>query len=341
MPRSRIRRLGLIALFAIAIVVLFGLWTRGTTAIPTSDVSPPITDSASTTSLPGSQPVAAEQPSSEAIDSGHRSQGSSPPYTGTVSPVSAEFALSVDSGTAPLTVSFVAAASTKSNGQVALWEWSFGDGFEATGPEVSHTYQASGEYEVRLLITDSSGFESAASHNVLVTKTDSPERELVDYAVDPGFESGHNGFVNYYEKSSTERTSEQPLTGASSLVVDLPGWSNAILPVTYPWHEGPNGYSLTASAEIRVDEMTTATVAELCAVAYWDTDGQETRHESCTEFSAADNEDNEVETVAATLVLDPEQRLGRVYLWLSYSQNGNAIVTIDNAHLILDKVLQQ
>jgi PKD repeat protein len=232
-------------------------------------------------------------------------------------------------------VNFTADASTSSGGQILSYQWIFGDGFEAEDVQTSHTYQAGGIYVVRLIVSDSNGFESVAESQVMVTRDDGVQGELVDYVLDPGFERDDNGFENYYNISSTERSGEHSIEGEISLRASFPGWSNVILPVDYPWSEGPNGYSLVASAQVRVDEMSSETSAELCAVAYWSTGSGEARHESCTDLPQPGSE---VVIVRAVLELDPEVPLNRIHFWLAYPHVGEATITIDDAHLVLDKV---
>ncbi len=69
------------------------------------------------------------------------------------------------SGTAPLTVSFDGAASADSDGSIATYLWTFGDGSTATGKTTSHTYTGAGDYTATLQVTDDQG----ATGNTTVT----------------------------------------------------------------------------------------------------------------------------------------------------------------------------
>lgn len=60
-------------------------------------------------------------------------------------------------GTAPLTVSFDGSASADSDGSIATYLWTFGDGSTATGKTASHTYIGAGEYTATLQVTDDKG----------------------------------------------------------------------------------------------------------------------------------------------------------------------------------------
>ncbi|MFT4288904.1 sigma-70 family RNA polymerase sigma factor [Nocardioides sp.] len=65
------------------------------------------------------------------------------------------------------TVSFDATASSDSDGSIVSYSWDFGDDATGSGLTVSHTYAASGEYVVRLTVTDDRG--TRASRVVTVT----------------------------------------------------------------------------------------------------------------------------------------------------------------------------
>ena len=60
-------------------------------------------------------------------------------------------------GTAPITVSFEGSASADSDGSIATYLWTFGDGSTATGKTASHTYTDAGDYPATLTVTDDKG----------------------------------------------------------------------------------------------------------------------------------------------------------------------------------------
>lgn len=69
-------------------------------------------------------------------------------------------------GTAPLSSNFSASAS---GGRAPYsYRWSFGDGSNATGQSVRHTYRTTGSFSVTLVATDSFGREANRSLNVSV-----------------------------------------------------------------------------------------------------------------------------------------------------------------------------
>lgn len=64
--------------------------------------------------------------------------------------------------------------SVDSDGSVAGWSWSFGDGVGSTAQSPSHTYGAAGTYNVSLVVTDNGGAKDTATQQVTVTSPTSP-----------------------------------------------------------------------------------------------------------------------------------------------------------------------
>jgi PKD repeat protein len=73
---------------------------------------------------------------------------------------------SVETGDA---VAFDATGSSDSDGSVASYEWTFGDGATATGQQASHSYGSAGDYEVTLTVTDDDGATATATETITVT----------------------------------------------------------------------------------------------------------------------------------------------------------------------------
>ncbi len=76
-----------------------------------------------------------------------------------------------DSLIAPHTFKFKAFAIHAPNDPVVSYRWSFGDGTTATGQEVTHTYNAGGEYRVCLTINTQSGCETRICNTVRIPGT--------------------------------------------------------------------------------------------------------------------------------------------------------------------------
>jgi PKD repeat protein len=85
-----------------------------------------------------------------------------------VAPI-ASFTLSSTHGTAPLAVVFDGSSSTDSDGTIASYAWSFGDGTLATGVTASHAYTTAGTYTTSLTVTDSQGLTATTARQVVVS----------------------------------------------------------------------------------------------------------------------------------------------------------------------------
>ena len=83
----------------------------------------------------------------------------------------ASFTASPETGTAPLTVAFDAAASTDPDGSISGYAWNFGDGSTGSGVNATHTFVAGGSYTVTLTVTDSAGATGTTTRTVTATGT--------------------------------------------------------------------------------------------------------------------------------------------------------------------------
>lgn len=99
----------------------------------------------------------------------------------------------VDSGAAPLQVTFDASGTTDPDGDELSFSWDFdGDGTaDAEGAVVSHTFTETGEYAPRLTVTDEHGAEAIANLSVVVGNT----RPVVEF-VSPT----NGGFAEFSEE---------------------------------------------------------------------------------------------------------------------------------------------
>jgi len=69
-------------------------------------------------------------------------------------------------------------------GGVVSWNWDFGDGDSSTAPNPKHEYDKSGQYTVRLTVTDDAGDATTITKTVLVTA--SLNGAWSGYIEDPG-----------------------------------------------------------------------------------------------------------------------------------------------------------
>ncbi len=94
--------------------------------------------------------------------------GNTTPPGGNASPT-ASFTAAPGSGVAPLTVAFNASGSSDSDGQIASYAWTYGDGQTGTGASVTHVYASAGSYTARLTITDDDGATATATTLISVS----------------------------------------------------------------------------------------------------------------------------------------------------------------------------
>jgi PKD repeat protein len=71
------------------------------------------------------------------------------------------------------------AGSTDSDGTVASYNWNFGDGTTASGPNATRTYAADGTYPITLTVTDDDLATGTATRSVTVAAPPPPPGELV------------------------------------------------------------------------------------------------------------------------------------------------------------------
>ncbi|MGC3953808.1 MAG: PKD domain-containing protein [Propionicimonas sp.] len=71
-------------------------------------------------------------------------------------------------------VSLDASGSADADGTIASYAWEFGDGEVGSGVTASHTYAASGTYQVKLTVTDDRGGEGTVTHEVTVVGNSAP-----------------------------------------------------------------------------------------------------------------------------------------------------------------------
>ncbi len=83
-------------------------------------------------------------------------------------PPVAGFTYHPEEGLYPLEVEFDASPSYDRDGYIVKYKWNFGDGEEAEGIKVKHTFKKKGEYIVTLEVTDNEGYKSSAFHIVKV-----------------------------------------------------------------------------------------------------------------------------------------------------------------------------
>ena len=94
------------------------------------------------------------------------------------------------SGHAPLNVAF-AAIALDTDGAITGFEWDFGDGITDDGQNVSHTFNAPGEYEVVVTVTDNDLAEANAKVVITVEETPAGEMDTDSDGIPDTWETDH------------------------------------------------------------------------------------------------------------------------------------------------------
>ncbi len=101
--------------------------------------------------------------------------------TPALSPTSATAPIAVVSsstaaGNAPLNVSFNGTSSTTGNASIVSYNWTFGDGTQATGQTTSHTFTTPGTYSATLTVVDNKGLSGTINTPIIVAGTASANK---------------------------------------------------------------------------------------------------------------------------------------------------------------------
>jgi PKD repeat protein len=124
-----------------------------------------------------------------------------------------------------LTCAFTS-TSSDSDGSIASYAWSFGDGATSAAQNPSYTYAAGGTYTVTLTVTDNQGATNTVSHSVTVTPPNSapvvnagPDETVllgVLYTLNASFADPDNGpwtyTINWGDGSTSTGSASSPGT---------------------------------------------------------------------------------------------------------------------------------
>ncbi len=128
----------------------------------------------------------------------------------------ADFTWTPSSGTSPLAVHFDAAATSSS---VVAYRWDFGDGSQAFGQHVSHTYRtdAPRTFHAVLVVTDHAGHTATAGADIPVEPASAPA-PLVRFTWPFHFDAEDEDAANLNDEYFT-------LVNSGPTSVDLTGWT--------------------------------------------------------------------------------------------------------------------
>jgi PKD repeat protein len=162
----------------------------------------------------------------------------------------ADFKADVTSGTAPLTVNF----TDQSTGSPTFWLWDFGDNSTATEQNVSHIYNAAGNYTVNLTVSNADGSDSEVKTEYIVVSEQLPGAPVANFTATPtsgtapltvNFKDQSTGTVSSYSwdfnnddnVDSTEQNPSYTYAAAGSYTVNLtvtgPGGSDSEVKTGY------------------------------------------------------------------------------------------------------------
>ena len=108
-------------------------------------------------------------------------------------------------------IGFDGSGSSDQDGQIATWQWSFGDGRVGQGEQVQHTYDAEGQYTAILVVTDDDGASASDLVQVevsvgvenLLPVADAGDDRVVHHNVEATFDAGRSfdpdGRIALYE----------------------------------------------------------------------------------------------------------------------------------------------
>jgi PKD repeat protein len=154
--------------------------------------------------------------------------------------------------------------SSDADGSITSYEWDFGDGTTATGPDATHRYASAGEYTVTLTTQDNDGATSSDTVTVSVAENQPPSASAtanrtsakVDEAVafDGSASSDSDGTITSYEWAFDDGTIATGPTATHRY--SSTGTYNATLTVT-----DDNGATSTAEVTVEVTTNVAPTVS--------------------------------------------------------------------------------
>ena len=144
----------------------------------------------------------------------------------------------------------------------------------------------------------------------------------VDYITDHGFETSKEGFAPFYRVDGRVlRSTDNPISGASSLRVHVNAYGRVGLVQQYPYGGGPIADSVTVAGKVRVDS---AQQLQVCSIAYFFLDPEPAT--KCEDVTTS-------EDVFVTLPTNG-RKLSRVFFQVS-TPDDPVNATLDDAHLYI------
>lgn len=153
--------------------------------------------------------------------------------------------------------------------------------------------------------------------------------DVIHYIGDSGFEQGLAGFT--VDGGQLTHSSESPLYDSFSANMQFSSWGDDMRKeVTFPWGQGPQGGSLTASGTVRFNSANVFFGnLSVCVRAYY-LDGNRVDECETIPLNAPS-----VESFSASVELDPTHYVDRIYYYLLFEGIGSIDATVDNVALDL------
>jgi outer membrane protein assembly factor BamB/plastocyanin len=148
---------------------------------------------------------------------------------------------------------------------VETYTWSFGTGATATGPQVSHNFDSSGTYEVRLRVTDSAGVTDSATRTVEVGSPEGPVITSITQPADGIIPQGPTQISGF---DRTWRVTPRSSASIQQATFSFPGGQ------TITDTDGSDGWTATPESS-QENELTDGTLS----VSVTDADGQTAQQE--------------------------------------------------------------
>ncbi len=128
------------------------------------------------------------------------------------------------SGFTNQSISINASGSYDPDGEILSYIWSFGDGSNGSGFEVTHIYESAGEYRISLVVTDNDNLIDAAEMNISIIDSSDEDDLTDDEEAEPGVED-NNGLTpdhdedNIYGSVDENNSNYIPLILISVIVI--------------------------------------------------------------------------------------------------------------------------
>ncbi|MCM2681399.1 glycoside hydrolase family 48 protein [Echinimonas agarilytica] len=161
---------------------------------------------------------------------------------GLSSPPNAMFSSDVNN----LSLSVDASSSTDADGDIASYQWDFGDGTTASGMTASHSYSVAGSYSVTLVVTDEEGLFDTEIGEVVAQDPVQPKGNC-EYSIDNQWGGGFvasiritntgttavNGWQigwEYSDGSTVSSSWNTNLSGSNPYIITPLSWNSTIQP---------------------------------------------------------------------------------------------------------------